>query len=270
MTNIARGQSNQWRSGGGRSKQSKSAKGINHRGRNNQRTVRWLRRRGRPCFERTRGGPVEEEVMHELGPHSFALDGDIVISSCTKDQLPADVPILNDRHRAPRVLTKVKNPKKIMEPLYSKVSELILARYPHVMNVKCYSAQFCACLPSAKRTSWGHGTEHRDTIATNTGYLTAIVFYDNLPSGGVRLWKESQNFKPGKDFSSNRPNDLKRSLGKFNELVVQPETCKIIVFDSRLIHQSLSFTGFSESQRLALTFQISIGGVPELVDKTEF
>ena len=253
--------------------------GSNHQGCNNNQTkFRWQAAAGGgPCFERTRvhcaskllgGGMVEEEVM-QLGPHLLCLDGAIMISSCKEDQLPVHVPILQDRERAPRVLMKVKNPKQL-ESLYSEVSGMILDLYPHVESVKCYSAQFCACLPSAKRTSWGHGTEHRDTIATNTGYLTAIVFYDNLPSGGVRLWKESQNFKPGKDFGSNRPKDLKRSLNKFNDLVVQPETCKIIVFDSRLIHQSLSFTGFSESQRLALTFQISIGGVPELVDTTEF
>jgi hypothetical protein len=196
------------------------------------------------------------------------LDGAFITFCCKKDHLPDDVPTLPDRHRSPRELLKVKNQTQL-EPLYSMVSEEILKRFPDVANVKCCYPQFCACLPSAKRTSWGHGMEHRDTVATANGYLTVIVFYDNLTSGGVRLWKESQNFKPGNDFLSNRPKDLKRSLGKFEEVVVQPEICKVVVFDSRLVHQSLSFTGFSESQRLSLTFQICIDGVPELVDKTE-
>jgi hypothetical protein len=151
-------------------------------------TCGWLRRRHGRCFQRTRGVSILSGGAVAVGVTKAAedLDGAFITFCCKKDHLPDDVPTLPDRHRSPRELLKVKNQTQL-EPLYSMVSEEILKRFPDVANVKCCYPQFCACLPSAKRTSWGHGMEHRDTVATANGYLTVIVFYDNLTSSQATI-----------------------------------------------------------------------------------
>ena len=102
------------------------------------------------------------------------------------------------------------------------------------------------------------GIIHRDIILR--GYLVCIVFLTtHEKTGGIKFWRGSHDFMGAKLVQGigDRPKDLPRQLEKegFEEVTVYPQRGKAVIFDGRLLHQSLHHMGIA--QRAVLAFWLA-------------
>ena len=118
------------------------------------------------------------------------------------------------------------------------------------------------------RRSQSHGKTHRDTECTSVGNLSVIVFLQSSESGGIKLWKNSQQLFEGNQFElNNRPKDLAQHLESFDSIVVNPVKNRAVIFDSRLIHQSMAHKEMY--QRCAYSFGIACNGIYVIMDDSD-
>ncbi len=86
------------------------------------------------------------------------------------------------------------------------------------------------------RKTASHGKSHRDTECVSVGNLSVIVILQSSGSGGIKFWKQSQNFHKGNQFGvGNRPNNLARDVQSFEAIVVNPVKNRAVIFDSLLV-----------------------------------
>lgn len=104
------------------------------------------------------------------------------------------------------------------------------------------------------------GIIHRDVPYKSSGYLTVIILLGTLEHGygSIQLWQNSHLLESGRtaDFP---PNFKRDKLKKCPSTEIEPADGNLIIFDSRLIHQSLPHT--QDEQRNALSFFITIGNL---------
>jgi hypothetical protein len=68
-----------------------------------------------------------------------------------------------------------------------------------------------------------HGKIHHDTECTSVGNLSVIVFLQASESGGIKLWKNSQQLFEGNQFEvNNHLKDLEWHLESFDSIMVNP------------------------------------------------
>jgi hypothetical protein len=95
-----------------------------------------------------------------------------------------------------------------------------------------------------------------------------IVFLQSSESGGIKLWKNSQQLFEGNQFElNNHLKDLARHLESFDSIVVNPVKNRAIIFDSRLIHQSMAHKEMY--QRCAYSFGIACNGLYVIMDDSD-
>ena len=85
-------------------------------------------------------------------------------------------------------------------------------------------------------------------------------------TGGIRIWEGSHDFEPGYKFEKDK--NLKRKIKTFKTNDVLPKKGHALVFDSRLLHQSLGH--FQESERMALSFRSAANNLPMIKDGTTY
>lgn len=106
------------------------------------------------------------------------------------------------------------------------------------------------------------GEIHRDTCETTCGHLAVLIFLDNCDSGGVKFWRNSHDFMPKHQFEcNNKPKNYIRQLRNQHggdSITIQPQKNMAVIFDVRLLHQSLAHWG--EKQRNVLSFSIACNG----------
>ena len=115
-----------------------------------------------------------------------------------------------------------------------------------------------------------NGQKHRDTTCTQPGYLTVLLFFGDITQrgyGGVKIWRNSQHFLPKYDaiLSANDSDEFQnatrklRGLDRENGRIANLNVCNCVVFDSRLIHESLAHAQHTE--RASLTFYLRLEGL---------
>jgi len=77
-------------------------------------------------------------------------------------------------------------------------------------------------------------------------------------TGGVMIWEGLYDFEPGYRFEKDK--NLKRKIKTFKTNDMLPKKGHALVFDSRLLHQSLGH--FQESERKALSFRGAANNLP--------
>lgn len=102
------------------------------------------------------------------------------------------------------------------------------------------------------------GIIHRDVPYKSSGYLTVIILLGKTSErgyGSINLWQNSHLLESGR--TSHYPKNFKRDhLDKCGPATIDLKK-NLIIFDSRLIHQSLPHS--QDVQRNALSFYITIG-----------
>jgi hypothetical protein len=199
-------------------------------------------------------------------PKRNQYDGMIMEFKVDESVLPERLPICPPARSGARVLLKVEDD---LSPLYHHISEKIKSVWPEVWKVTCYNPQFIASPECSVRDRWTDGLAHRDTPREQSGRLTAIIYFDDLDSGGIKFWIDSHNFRGGHDFLSNRPRHLMEHLQRgFEEVISLPKKYTCVLFDSRLLHQSLVYLG-DDCQRLALGIMVATNNLETEKDITE-
>ncbi len=90
-------------------------------------------------------------------------------------------------------------------------------------------------------------------------------FSQSSESRGIKLWKNSQQLFEGNQFEvNNRPKSLARHLELFDSIVVNHVKNRAIIFDSRLIHQSMAHKEMY--QRCTYSFGIACNGLYVIMD----
>jgi hypothetical protein len=106
------------------------------------------------------------------------------------------------------------------------------------------------------RKTASYGKSYRDTACVSVGNLLVIVFLQTSKSGGIKFWKQLQNLHEGNQFGiGNQPKNLAWSLQSFEAIVVKAVKNQAIIFDSRLIHQSMMH---NEHNRVIGNYQIRV------------
>jgi len=190
--------------------------------------------------------------------HEFMINGKLI---------PSIRPTVPSEEIAPRVLMRV---EADLTELYANVSREVMDKFG-VKKAICHNPQWICAKSKYGRKHFNHGMEHRDVKEKEFGYLTCIILCDNVDSGGIRFWRKSHGYIPGMDFLDiqQRPKDLNRRLMRqqYEVDIVLPKKDKAIIFDSRLVHQSMVHLG--EIQRTALGFIIATNRVVKLNEETE-
>ena len=85
-------------------------------------------------------------------------------------------------------------------------------------------------------------------------------------TGCVRIWEGSHDFEPGYKFEKDK--NLKRKIKTFKTNDKLTKKVHALVFDSRLLHQSLGH--FEESEQKALSFRIPANNLLIIKDGTTY
>ena len=208
-----------------------------------------------------------------------ALDGIKLMIDIPESILPVAVPLLEKSTQGrdlPRVLVQPKEEdNSLFRELFRSVEGTLINQISSIKSCIWYSPIWICAMDMLSRRSSSHGQIHRDTTTTKCGYLTVLIFLETSETGGVKFWTGSQNFMPGNEFGVNaRPKNLAQLLNrKFRVNVETPVRGKALVFDSRLVHQSLAHQ--ADKQRTVLSFTIACNGLrkieyttcPVMVDK---
>lgn len=211
-------------------------------------------------------------------PHCH-LNGIKVLIDIPESILPMEVPLLEKSTQGkdcPRVLVQPKKEdNSLFLGLFCSVKGTLINQFTSIKTCEWYSPVWICAMDKLSRRSSSHGQIHRDTRATKPGYLTVLIFLETSETGGIKFWTGSQNFMPGNEFGvKSRPKNLAQLLNhKFRVKVETPVRGKALVFDSRLVHQSLAHQ--ADKQRTVLSFTIACNGLrkinyttcPVLVDK---
>ena len=119
--------------------------------------------------------------------------------------------------------------------------------------------------PNTRNTQCGQ--KHRDTPYKVPGYLTVLIFFGQRKQrgyGSALIWQNSSDFMPDDLYI---PNDNKnyhnhtRKLKKLDGgmgLIVKVKEYNCVIFDSRLIHQSLPHSQPPGAHRVSLTFYLTL------------
>lgn len=117
------------------------------------------------------------------------------------------------------------------------------------------------------------GQKHRDTTTTQPGILTVLLFFGDRKQqegrgyGGVKVWRNSQRLFQGHDSIDHNIKNASRELRKHDGGWGKKANLKefnCVVFDSRLIHESLPHT--QHTPRASLTFYLRFEGSPHIND----
>ena len=110
------------------------------------------------------------------------------------------------------------------------------------------------------------GQKHRDTPHKVPGYLTVLIFFGQRKErgyGSALIWRNSTNFMPDDLYIPNdngKYHNHARQLKKLDGdlgLTVNLKEYNCVVFDSRLIHQSLPHS-LPGAHRVSLTFYLTL------------
>ena len=156
--------------------------------------------------------------------------------------------------------------RPLLQNIHKEVAEQLKQ---HGITVKTYMSNAEWVLAPTNGRSAKNGPTHRDTNQTQPGYLTVLLFFGDRKLrgyGGVKIWKNSQSFHPGHDSIggvefNNVLRDLKKLDGGWGTIVNLKEF-NCVVFDSRLIHESLPHT--QHTPRASLTFFLTLKGMVPL------
>ena len=142
--------------------------------------------------------------------------------------------------------------------LYRTVGDQLRENLEWVHKVDCYAPAWVGDVPLREKRSFvQRGTIHRDVHKSCRGHYTALCFYDSFKSGGIRIWENTEEYGVGLTLSGkNVRRYLNRHYSVKDEL---PQRYHVLVFDGRLLHQSLPHLD-PDKYRIALSFQIAVNG----------
>jgi hypothetical protein len=139
---------------------------------------------------------------------------------------------------------------------------MLKKKYASIERCTVYSNEWILAYPahyqgSCGRLNYRDGTIHRDETR-KVNLLSCLVFSHSAMSGGIKIWLNSQDYEPNKDhFPTSK--DIHRQLDrKFESVVINPVKNKAVIFDARLLHQSLSHR--ESYQRVVYGFYIRVNG----------
>ena len=154
---------------------------------------------------------------------------------------------------------------RLLQDIHKEVAEQ-LKQHGITVRTHMSNAEWVLA-PTNGRTS--NGPTHRDIKRKQPGYLTVLLFFGDRKLqgspgyGGVKIWKNSQNFYPGHDSIRGAEfRHVKRKLQSFDGVIANLENFNCVVFDSRLIHESLRHT--QHTPRASLTFFLTLEGMTPL------
>jgi len=147
-------------------------------------------------------------------------------------------------------------------PTTNEIVTMLDRKYNSIERCTVYSIEWVLAYPahyqgSCGRPTYADGEIHRDECR-KVNLLSCLVFGHSAQSGGIKLWLDSQNYEPNKDCfpdSKNLPRLLDR---KFKSVVINPVKNLAVIFDARLLHQSLSHR--ESYQRVVYGFYIRVNG----------
>jgi hypothetical protein len=200
--------------------------------------------------------------------HTLSLNGFLIKVDLEESIIPTFVPVLKKSDPGvgcPRILPKA----KACTPLFNSVKNILQQNFAMDINsCKCHSLIWICAMDILSRRSQSHGKLHHDTECTSVGNLSMIVFLQASESGGIKLWKNSQQLFEGNQFEvNNRPNNLARHLESFDSIMMNPVKNRAIIFDSRQIHQSMAHKEMY--QRCAYSFEIACNGLYVIMDDSD-
>lgn len=147
--------------------------------------------------------------------------------------------------------------EKILKEVEEAVKEL-LSKHGVAEKMGIFNDEWILACPVSKCRNVHHGPIHRD-CTEGPGYLTCIIFVGETDEnyGKIKIWKESQNIHPA-DLFHTLPANIRRILDKLTTVDIGPDmSTNIVIFDSRLLHQSLIHQG--DYQRSAFSFYVNVG-----------
>jgi hypothetical protein len=200
--------------------------------------------------------------------HTLSLGGFLIEVDLEESIIPTFAPVLKKSDPGvgrPRILVKA----KACTPLFNSVKNILQQNFAMDINsCKCHSPIWICAMDILSRRSQSHGKIHRDTECTSVGNLSVIIFLQASKSSGIKLWKNSQQLFEGNQFEvNNRPKDLARHLESCDSIMVNPVKKRAIIFDSRLVHQSMAHKEMYH--RYAYSFGIACNGLYVIMDDSD-
>ena len=112
----------------------------------------------------------------------------------------------------------------------------------------------------ATRTATRNGTKKASTSGAIKFFLGSEQYMPELAWPNSEETNSEENLAKHENARLHLRRNLEREVitEKFEEVIIMPKLYKMIIFDSRIIHQSLAHLD-EHNQRLALAFQITIG-----------
>ena len=165
--------------------------------------------------------------------------------------------------------------KTLLNKIHGEVADHLKEHYGITVKTSRSHEEWVLAPTNGRGSS---GQRHRDTRCQQPGILTVLLFFGDRKRregsgsyGGVKVWRNSQDLYRGRDgigegeFKNSRRRlmDCDGETGKIANL--QEFNC--VVFDSRLIHESLQHT--QHTPRASLTFYLRFPGMPPINDAND-
>ena len=208
------------------------------------------------------GGSDEIMMIHDDSTNlPTSLDGMLIRMYIEQQYMPSPPPDL--RRGDPgvnkvRVIIKAKDEYK---ELCNHISKKLM-KSMCISDCAFFDPHWICAMGVFERKSRQSGEIHRDTYETTGGHLAVLIFLDDCDSGGVKFWRNSHDFMSGEQFDRNKkPKNYLRKLRNQHggdTVIIQPQKNMAVIFDVRVIHQSLAHWG--EKQRNVLKYSIACNG----------